>query len=134
RDELIGGARSVVVRVDRRERLEGGDLGHVDDVLDADLARHEVQPGVSVHREVAERVRGGGARGEEQETGDRRDQQDEAPHRPPPSFASSRAATADHRIEKCGFVSTASWRKVRADAVSPSFSWIIPAWNAKSAL
>jgi hypothetical protein len=47
---------AVAVLIDLLALLEGGDLGHVDDDIEADLVRRDGDPGVVVDREVAERV------------------------------------------------------------------------------
>ena len=52
-------------------RLEGRDLGHVEDVTDVDPVARDLDPAEAVDREVAERVRGRARRGRE------RDQRDE---------------------------------------------------------
>ena len=71
RTSLVSRARPVRLVADLLDRLEGGDLGHVDDELDADAVGLHPETAVGVDGEVPERMgAGGGGGGEDGASGD----------------------------------------------------------------
>jgi hypothetical protein len=57
--ELVRELRGIARRADAVARLEGRDLGQVEDEADEHAVSRELDPGVVVDGEVAERMRGG---------------------------------------------------------------------------
>ena len=97
--------------------LEGRDLGEVEDVVDEDTVARELDAGVVVDGEVAERVRARAARaGECRERGDDEQRRDE---RTQPHLSVSRA-TGAHRTENSGLSASALPYHRRIAARSPA--------------
>jgi hypothetical protein len=83
---------AVAIGVDALLHPEGRDLGEVEDVVEADRFAIELDAGVLVHGEVAERVSGGFAGVREGDGGGSRDEDDEQP------AADVAGAGAGHRV------------------------------------
>src|SRR5437667_3031838 len=101
--------RLVAVGVHDAQLLERGDLGHVDDVADGDGARLETESGVTVDREVAERVRVRDRRAEGEAEGDRH-----APHGPSHSATRATPSSAASVVR-----ATAAWRRSKYGLMIP---------------
>ncbi len=146
---LVVGYLAVAVGIEPEARLEGRDLGLVDDDVEPDRLGFDADPGVVVDREVAERMGGGDGRDDEhrRHRDEHADPQATAAGAPPTAGRPPRAAAsgARHRAHhrsaascSCASVAAsgsklassarASVRSVRARVGSPTAAAIMPAW------
>ena len=115
--ERPGELGRVAGRADAVAGLEGRDLGEVEDVVDEDTVARELDAGIVVDGEVAERVRARAAgTGKCRERGD--DEQGRDEHAPPHLSASR--ATGAHRTENSGLSASALPYHERIAARSPA--------------
>ena len=123
--ELVRKLRRIPRRTHAVARLEGRDLGQVEDVADVHAVSGDLDPGVVVDREVAERMRGCFPRLGEDDRDDDEGRHDgrEAPH------ASASRATGAHLTEKTGLCSSARRYHARIARPSPAQPAAYPRWK-----
>ncbi len=123
--ELVRQLRWIAGRADAVTRLEGRDLGQVEDVADEHAVSCELDPRVVVDGEVAERMRGRFPRLDEDDPDDDESRCDgrEAPH------ASASRATGAHCTEKAGLCSSARRYHARIARRSPAHPAAYPRWK-----
>ena len=133
---------AVSVEIQQRAQLQGRDLGMVDHRTELDPVGRQLQAGVVVHRDVAQRVRGCSAGHSERQGGHQETSAEHEQRAQPRAPADHCGPRKDSRVcramgacsgEKCGLVASASSRAaiaspVRAASVQLSAARIIPRW------